>query len=178
MFELQPIDPEAYRRETRRSTLTVAVLFAVIAMATATVSVALFGEPGGNNFMWNLAGVLVGLFISSVVVRGLLWDKPFMASARYGWQLKRSLMRVTNVMHQVEAGVAADNPEAMKLLRFYHQGLTQMHELDGNTSALAELRSEKEAHRQRLEALGIVDDQPRLDPRWLDAIQGYGKKSK
>lgn len=177
MFELRRTDPETYRRETRRSTLCVAVLFAVIAMATATLTVALLGEPGGNNFIWNIAGVLAGLFISSVVVRGLLWDKPFMASARYGWQLKRSLMSVTNVMHQVEAGVAANDPEAMKLLRFYHQGLTQMHALDGNTSALAELQSESEAHRQRLEALGIASDQPRFDPHWLESIQGYGKNT-
>ncbi|MEH6387589.1 DUF3087 domain-containing protein [Pseudomonas profundi] len=178
MFELQQIDPEAYRRQTRRSTLIVAVLFAAIAMASATLTVALFGEPGGNNFIWNLAGVLAGLFISSAIVRALLWDKPFMAQARYGWQLKRSLMSVTNVMHHVEAGVAANDPEAMKLLRFYHQGLTQMHQLEGHTSALEELRSESEAHRQRLEAMGIPADQPRLDPHWLEAVKRYGKKAR
>ncbi|WP_150304673.1 DUF3087 domain-containing protein [Pseudomonas saliphila] len=178
MFEIQPLDPEAYRKQTRRSTLIVVAIFVVSALSLSSLAVAVLGEPSGNNFIWNLAGVLTGLLLTSFIVRGLLWDKPFMAAARYGWQLKRSLMSVTNVMHQVEAGVAANDPEAMKLLRFYHQGLTQMHQLDGNTSALAELRVESEAHRQRLEAQGLAEDQPRLDPHWLEAVKGYGKRVK
>ena len=39
-------------------------------------------------------------------------------------------------MHQVTAAVQNDDPTAMKVLRFYHLGLLQMHELDGNSSAL------------------------------------------
>lgn len=178
MFEIQQRDPEAYRKQTRRSTLIVVLIFAVSALILSSLAVAVFGEPGGNNFIWNLAGVLAGLLVSSFVVRGLLWHKPFMAAARYGWQLKRSLMSVTNVMHHVEAGVAANDPDAMKLMRFYHLGLAEMHQLDGNTSGLAEGRGESEAHRQRLEALGLSEHQTRLDPHWLETVKGYGKSAK
>ena len=75
-----------------------------------------------------------------------------MAPAVYGWRLKRSLMSVTNIMHQVTAAVDKGDPVAMKVLRFYHLGLTQMHELDGNSSDHAQLHREVEAHKAALAA--------------------------
>jgi hypothetical protein len=94
-----------------------------------------------------------------------------MASAAYGWQLKRSLMSVTNVMHQVTAGVAAGDPSAMKLLRFYHLGLMQMHQLDGNSSSLNQMRQDVEEHQERMRAQQLDTDQTRLDPSWLAALK-------
>jgi hypothetical protein len=45
MFEIQPMDPATFRQQTRRSTMIIAVLFLVLAMALSTAAVALFGEP-------------------------------------------------------------------------------------------------------------------------------------
>ncbi len=132
LFEIVPRSPETYRRETRRSTLIVVATFAALAMGLATLAVMLFGEPGGDNLRLNIGGVIAGLVLTIGLVRSLYWQQAWMASAVYGWQLKRSLMRVTNMMHQVKAGVSAGDADAMKLLRFYHLGLTQMHQLDGN----------------------------------------------
>ncbi|MNN91140.1 hypothetical protein D3C81_2092060 [compost metagenome] len=98
-----------------------------------------------------------------------------MAPAVYGWQLKRSLMRIGNVMHKVKTGVAAGDPTAMKVLRFYHLGLTQMHQLDGNLSDLSQMTREIDQHREAMEALGLDVEQNRLDPAWLEAVKGYGK---
>ena len=80
-------------------------------------------------------------------------------------------MSVTNVMHQVTAAVEKGDPVAMKVLRFYHLGLTQMHELDGNASDHAQLHREVEAHKARMEALGLDTDQTRLDPAWLETLK-------
>lgn len=83
------------------------------------------------------------------LMRVYFWSQPWMAAAVYGWQLKRSSMSITNVMHQVKAGVQAQDPAAMKLLRFYHLGLTQMHQLDANSSEQASLNREADEHQQR-----------------------------
>lgn len=171
MFEIRHLNPEEYRRQTRKSSIIVILILAVLAMALSTLSVAFFGEPGGNNFRWNLAGILAGLVLTVMLVRVKLWGQPWMAAAVYGWRLKRSLMSITNVMHYVEAGVAANDPAALKLLRFYHLGLAEMHRLDGNTSALGELTRESEQHRQKMEELGISSDQFRLDPGWLESVK-------
>ena len=172
MFELKPCDPATYRQQTRRSTLVIAVLFLALAMLLSSLAVMLFGEPGGDNFRFNVGGVFAGVLITVALVRGPFWTQPWLAPAVYGWQLKRSLMSVTNVMHKVTERVQANDPAAIKLLRFYHLGLTQMHELDANSSAQAQLVGEIEAHKAKMEALGIDTDQPRLDPAWLESLKG------
>lgn len=171
MFEIQHRTPEIYRQQTRRSTLTIAGIFVALAMLLSSSAVLLFGTPDGDNFRWNLSGVIAALALTVVLVRVLLWPQPFMAAAVYGWRLKRSLMRVTNLMHHVKAGVAARDPAAMQLLRFYHLGLTQMHQLDGNSSALSEAVAEINQHQERMEELGMDIDQLQLDADWLEAVK-------
>ncbi len=97
-----------------------------------------------------------------------------MAAAVYGWQLKRNLMRITNVMHHVSAGVQAGEPSAMKLLRFYHLGVTQMHRLDGNSSGLGPLVREIDQLREAMEARGLDIEQTRLDPAWFEQLKKAG----
>ena len=59
----------------------------------------------------------------------------------------------------------------MQLLRFYHLGLTQMHQLDGNTSSLSEVVAEINTHKERMEELGMDTEQPRLYSDWLEAVK-------
>ena len=173
MFELKPMSPEAYRQQTRRSTLYIALLFALLALVISGLTVMLAGVPGGDNFRLNLAGVIVALIVTVGLVRYVFWSQPWMAAAVYGWQLKRSLMRVTNVMHHVTAGVMAGDVSALKLLRFYHLGITQMYQLDANSSALSQMVREIDLHKARLEALGIDTEQTRLDPAWIEKVKKF-----
>lgn len=178
MFEIQPMDSLLYREQTRRSTLILCAILAALCISLATLSVALFGEAGGNNFRWNLGGVIAGLLLTMALVRLYLWQQPWMAPAVYGFRLKRNLMKVTNIMHQVEAGVTANDPTAMRVLRFYHLGLTQMHQLDGNSSAASELVKEVDQHREHMLAQGIEPEQSRLDPSWLAEVSSQWRDSK
>jgi hypothetical protein len=140
-------------------------------MVLSTAAVALFGEPGGDNLRFNVGGVFVAFLLTAALMRGQFWHQTWMAPAVYSWRLKRSLMSVTNVMHQVTAAAEQNDPTAMKVLRFYHLGLIQMHELDGNSSDHAQLHREVEAHMERMQALGLEIDQKRLDPAWLQALK-------
>ncbi|WP_097138765.1 MULTISPECIES: DUF3087 family protein [unclassified Pseudomonas] len=171
MFEIQPQNPELFRQQTRRSTLFIALIFLSLAMLLSSAAVLLFGTPGGDHFKLNVAGVLAGLVLSMVLMRVRFWSQLWMAAAVYGWQLKRSLMSVTNVMHHVTAGVEAQDPTAMKLLRFYHLGLTQMHQLDANSSALSQAVHEIDRHKERMEVLGMDTEQNRLNPDWIEAVK-------
>ena len=171
VFEIKPLSPETYRQQTRRSTLVVAATFVVLAMGLSTLAVAVFGEPGGDNLRLNIAGVVLGLLLTIALVRMVYWQQPWMASAAYGWRLKRSLMSVTNVMHHVKAGVLVGDETSMKLLRFYHLGLTQMHQLDANSSSLLELRVEIESHKERMQAQGLELDQQRLESTLIEAVK-------
>ena len=173
MFEIKPMSPETYRQQTRRSTLYIALLFALLALVISGLAVMLAGVPGGDNFRLNLAGVIAALIVTFVLVRYVFWSQPWMAAAVYGWQLKRSLMRVTNAMHHVTAGVMAGDVSALKLLRFYHLGITQMYQLDANSSALSQMVREIDLHKARLEVLGIDTEQTRLDPAWIEQVKTF-----
>jgi hypothetical protein len=171
MFEIQPMNAETFRQQTRRSTVIIALIFLTLAMVLSTTAVAVFGEPGGDNLRFNVGGVFVAVLLMVALMRGKFWTQEWMAPAVYGWRLKRSLMSVTNVMHQVTAAVEAGDPTALKLLRFYHLGLNQMHELDGNSSDHGQLTREMDLHKARMEALGIETEQTQLNPAWLDAVK-------
>ena len=173
MFEIKPMSPEAYRQQTRRSTLYIALLFALLALVISGLAVMLAGAPGGDNFRLNLAGVIAALIVTLMLVRYVFWSQPWMAAAVYGWQLKRSLMRVTNALHHVTAGVMAGDVSALKLLRFYHLGITQMYQLDANSSALSQMVREIDLHKARLEALSIDTEQTRLDPAWIEQVKTF-----
>jgi hypothetical protein len=171
MFEIQPMNAETFRQQTRRSTVIIALIFLALAMVLSTTAVAVFGEPGGDNLRFNVGGVFVAVLLMVALMRGKFWTQEWMAPAVYGWRLKRSLMSVTNVMHQVTAAVEAGDPTALKLLRFYHLGLSQMHELDGNSSDHGQLTREMDLHKARMDALGIETEQTQLNPAWLEAVK-------
>lgn len=173
VFEIQPLSPETYRQQTRRSTLVVVATFAVLAMGLASLAVALFGEAGGDNLRLNIAGVVTGLLLTLGLVRFVYWKQGWMRSAVYGWRLKRSLMRVTNVMHHVTAGVEAGDPDAIKVLRFYHLGLTQMHMLDGNTASLGEVTGDIDRHRELMQTRGMDIEQSRLHDEWVASVKRF-----
>jgi hypothetical protein len=59
----------------------------------------------------------------------------------------------------------------MKLLRFYHLGLTQMHQLDGNSSALSQITAEINRHREAMQAMGLDTENQQMDPAWLEAVK-------
>lgn len=170
IFEIRPMEPATYRRQTRRIAISLMLIFAALAMLLSGLAVMLFGEPGGDNFRWNLGGVIAGLIVTVALVRFVLWSQLWMAPAVYGWGLKRSLMRVTNQMHQVKQAVEAGDPQAMQVLRFYHLGLMQMYRLDANSEGLNALVPEINAHQERMEQAGLDLQQDGLDDVWLKAI--------
>ncbi len=173
MFTLQPMHPETYRQQTRRIAMGLIALFAGLAMLLSTLAVQLFGEPGGDNFRWNLAGVLLGLALTIALVRLKLWSQPWMVPAVYGWRLKRCLLRITNQMHRLKVAVAAGDPQAMQLLRFYHLGVTQMQLLDGNSSDLSQMLREIDQHREAMEQAGLDVQQECFDPAWLERLKQF-----
>ena len=171
MFEIQSMNADTYRQQTRRSTVILALTFLALAMILSTAAVALFGTPAGENLRFNVGGVFVAVLTMAALMRKVFWRQAWMAPAVYSWQLKRSLMSITNVMHHVTAAVERGDPAAMKLLRFYHLGLDQMHQLDGNSSDHDQLIREMDQHEARMQALGIESGQTRLDPAWLEAVK-------
>ena len=171
MFTLQNIDPKDYRQRTRKSSFILIVVFAALGMGLSSLLVIVFGTAGGNHFRLNLIGVLLGLVATLLLIKLVFSKQPFMKEALYGWHLKRNLMRVTNKMHSIKAAAAANQPAALKLLRFYYLALEQMHRLEGDDTALLELKADKLATEEKMLNLGISTAGDYLDLAWLQALE-------
>lgn len=170
-FQLEEIDPADYRSKTRKSSFIIILIFAVLGMACATLLVAWLGTPGGNNFRWNLLGVLLGAFLTYLLVKFFLRHQPFMREAVYGWHLKRNLMRITNIMHRLRPLAESGHPRALQVLRFYHLAVEQMHRLDGNEANPLEIKAEKKATEEQLQAQNLGLDQTIFDTQWLQELK-------
>jgi len=170
-FTIAEINPEDYRKQTRKSSIIIIIVFTVSAMLLSSLLVLFLGDSESSNFKWNITGVILGVTFTAMLVNSYFKKLPWMAAAIYGWRLKRSLMSVTNIMHHVKSGVAADDPTAIKALRFYHLGLLHMHKLDGNPSQDAELISEINQLQDKMQDLQIDLEQNTLEPDWISQIK-------
>lgn len=177
-FRLEERNPEAFRAATRKASIRIIVVFALSAMLLSTLLVSFFGDSAGDNFKWNLTGVILGLLLTAALVGGLFRKQQWMDASVYGWRLKRSLMSITNQMHQLKAAVARHDPQAMLLLRFYHLALHQMHQLDGNSSGASDLVQEMNLHADAMTAMQLELEQPELNPDWLAHLKSLpGQKN-
>ncbi|MBN2647328.1 MAG: DUF3087 family protein [Thiotrichales bacterium] len=170
MFYLEEIEPEVYRRKSRNVTLLMLAVFMVIGFIFARLSLYYLGPYSNSPMVLNFMGAFVGLLITAFIFKQFLSTKPFMYEAMYGFRLKRNLMHITNRLRPIQQAVEQQDPKAMKILRFYHLGLTQMHQFEQNSSALLDLQAEKRQLEQQMEALGLELNQWGFDP---ESVQAY-----
>lgn len=168
MFQIEEIDPTVYREKTRKATFIVMGIFLVIGFAMATSFVDWFGEYSNNHIVLNFLGAFVGLLMTFMIVKWFFVDKPWMKEAMYSWRLKRSLMYITNVHKRVQEAAANDDENAMKVMRFYHLGLTQMHQLENNHHALIDMKTEKDELVEKMTKKGMELNQDSFDPQWVE----------
>lgn len=172
MFEIKEIDPHQYRVKTRNATLRVMALFIVIGFLTSYFFPRLFGENPHNLLTLQIMGALIGLGIVFWITAKFFRHQAWMKEAMYGWQLKRSLMHITNAMRPLHEKAEAGDVEAMKILRFYHLGITQMYTFEQNTSGLIDLKSEKEQLEATMRELGLDTEQTQFELVKLKAVVG------
>ncbi|MDX1352963.1 MAG: DUF3087 family protein [Thiomicrorhabdus sp.] len=168
MFKIEEIDPVYYRKQTRKATLIIMGIFIVIGFSTATLAVKWLGDYSNNHLVLNFMGAFVGLLITAAIVKAYFADKAWMKEAIYAWRLKRNLMYISNTLANIKQAVENGDEHAMKILRFYHLGLEQMHKLEDNNHALIDIVAEKRELEETLNEKGIDLNQYEFDFEWTD----------
>ncbi len=171
MFKIETMDPNVYRKKTRNATLIIMLMFIIIGFGTAHLAVTTLGEYSSNKVVLNLLGAFVGLMITGLIVKTWFADKAWMKESMYSWRLKRNLMHVTNVLQKVKDQVDLNDEHAIKVMRFYHLGLEQMHHLEDNNHALVDLGAEKRTLEVKMTELGLELNQTEFDPQWVEAYK-------
>jgi len=155
-LKLQTIDKALYRK---RLNILIAINIAVLLITSLSVSnilIALLGsEVDGDNFWWNLLGVIAGLAVMAGLFK-ILVTKPFMGEINYVRQLKQEMNRIYRHSKVVQAGVEANNKSALIISYFNLQASKQVYELDNNTLTMDELNEKIRLLDERLEGLGLA----------------------
>ncbi len=166
-FQFEAHDPETYRRKARFISLAMAGQLIVFGLVFAQLLQLAF--DGG--FWLNVLGVLLGLLATSLVF-AVLRERPWMAEVRYAWQLKHHLSRVSGYLPALRRAMEEGNDTALGLLAFYHQGMTQLADLNGRTlDDDAERVAERTRVRLARQERGLPERVEGFDPEDLAAFR-------
>ncbi|MGS2742695.1 DUF3087 family protein [Halomonas sp. LS-001] len=167
VFQLEEHDPEVYRRKARMISFAMAGQLIIFGMLFAMVLTTTFGSS-----LWlNALGVFLGLLATSAMF-AVLKDRPWMSEVRYVWQLKHHLSQVSGYLPTLRKAVKEDNRVAMDILTFYHQGMSQLADLNNRTpDDDAERLAEKLEVKLKREELGMPSEVNGFDPQDLQAFK-------
>jgi hypothetical protein len=166
-FRFEDHEPERYRRLSRMVGIAMAAQLIVLSLIFTQLLNAFF--EGG--FWLNVLAVVLGLAATSLIVVRLR-RKDWMGPISYGWRLKQRLSRVSGYLPALRRGLEANDPKALAVLGFYHQGMAQLAELDGRTmDDDAELLAERQRVRLARLELGLDARVEGLDDADLAGFQ-------
>jgi hypothetical protein len=155
VMQLQDIDKALYRK---RMNIIMACTVAVLLLTSLSVSnilIASFGsEVNGDNFWWNVIGVVSGLGVVGVLYK-IMAPKPFMAEVNYVRSLKREMNRIYRSSKKVQAALAENDKNAIIISYFNLQACKQVYQLDNNTLTIDELNEKIRLLDAQIESLGL-----------------------
>jgi hypothetical protein len=127
----------------------------VVSLSVSSVLITFFGsDVDGDNFWWNLVGVLSGLLVMAGLFR-FLASQPFMAEINYVRRLKREMNRIYRSSKKVQAAADNNNKAALIITYFNLQASKQVYELDNNTLTLDELNEKISLLDEKLSGLNM-----------------------
>jgi hypothetical protein len=137
-MQLIKIDKARYRRHLNRVIFGCIAALAIGSLAISQTLIALFPDPSGSHFHWNLLGVVI-----STATVGWLLNKyrthPFMTEVVYVWQLKQALNSITRKMAKLKTAGQQGNVDALLALQYSYAGSRLLWHLDDNSIVMEEL---------------------------------------
>lgn len=137
-MQLIKIDKARYRRHLNKVIITCIFALAVGSLAISQTLIAVFPDPSGSHFNWNLLGVIVSALGVGFGLHRLR-QHPFMYEVVYVWELKQALNKITRKMLKSTAASEVGNTDAMLAIHFSFCGSRLLWELDDNTIIMDEL---------------------------------------
>ena len=137
-MKLIQIDKARYRKHLNHVIIACVIALAVGSLAISQTLIALFPDPSGSHFHWNLLGVVV----CSVLV-GFVLNKyrnhDYMTEIVYVWELKKALNKITRKMPKLKAAGREGNADALLAIQYSYAGSRLLWQLDDNTITMDEL---------------------------------------
>lgn len=137
-MQLEKIDKQRYRKHLNQIIVGSIIILAGCSLAIAQLLIALYPDPSGSHFHWNLTGVIITC-LGMAFGFNKIKHTAYMTEVYYVWSLKQSLNLITRKLKSIKAAVEQNDPAAMQILHYYYQGCRQLWQLDDNTITIDEL---------------------------------------
>ena len=111
---------------------------AVGSLAISQTLIALFPDPSGSHFHWNLLGVVVCSLLVGFVLNKYR-NHDYMTEIVYVWELKKALNKITRKMPKLKAAGREGNADALLAIHYSYAGSRLLWQLDDNTITMDEL---------------------------------------
>lgn len=137
-MKLEKIDKNRYRKHLNIVIVACIIALAACSLAIAQGLIAVFPDPDGSHFHWNLLGVILTALAIGLVLNHFK-SHDFMREVTYVWQLKQILNKITRKMKILEDASEKGDSEAMQIINYSFAGSRLLWELDDNTIVMEEL---------------------------------------
>ena len=137
-MKLIQIDKARYRKNLNQVISACGIALAVGSLAISQTLIALFPDPNGSHFHWNLLGVVVCSLLVGFVLNKYR-NHDYMTEIVYVWELKKALNKITRKMPKLKAAGREGNADALLAIQYSYAGSRLLWQLDDNTITMDEL---------------------------------------
>ncbi|WP_065978421.1 DUF3087 domain-containing protein [Pseudoalteromonas lipolytica] len=137
-MKLIQIDKARYRKHLNHVIVACVIALAVGSLAMSQTLIALFPDPSGSHFHWNLLGVVVCSLLVGFVLNKYR-NHDYMTEIVYVWELKKALNKITRKMPKLKAAGREGNADALLAIHYSYAGSRLLWQLDDNTITMDEL---------------------------------------
>lgn len=154
-MKLQSIDKALYRKRLNIVLIGAIVILLMVSLSVSNLLISVFGsEINGDNFWWNVAGVIAGVAVLSLIFK-VIENKSFMFEINYVRGLKREMNRIYRNSKKILPAVEDNNEKALIISFFNLQVSKQVYELDNNTLTMDELNEKIRLLDEKIMELGL-----------------------
>ena len=137
-MKLIQIDKARYRKHLNQVIIACVIALAVGSLAISQTLIALFPDPSGSHFHWNLLGVVVCSLLVGFVLNKYR-NHDYMTEIVYVWELKKALNKITRKMPKLKAAGREGNADALLAIHYSYAGSRLLWQIDDNTITMDEL---------------------------------------
>lgn len=137
-MKLIQIDKARYRKHLNHVIIACVIALAVGSLVISQTLIALFPDPSGSHFHWNLLGVVVCSLLVGFVLNKYR-NHDYMTEIVYVWELKKALNKITRKMPKLKAAGREGNADALLAIHYSYAGSRLLWQLDDNTITMDEL---------------------------------------
>lgn len=157
-MQLQDINKERYNKHIKITFIAICIFMLAVSLTISTLLIHFLGGPQGENFLWNITGVIVAALLLAHILKTNK-QHPFLTEVVYVRKVKAELNRIYRKLRKIKAAAEAGDARAMAILDFNYRASRHIFELDNNTITLDDLsknQNELSALQQKFDITELV----------------------